>query len=73
MIKNSNEHNDLVEAIKDLGFGSGLTGPGAIESLAMAVAGDGLASPLSAAVADVAEQIGRVADALESIARKIRA
>jgi hypothetical protein len=62
------EIKELSSAIRSLGFGEGLTGPGAIEALAMAIAGEGLKLPLSTAVADVAEQIGRVADALEDIA-----
>jgi hypothetical protein len=56
----------LCDAITKIAHGptSGATG---LESVAMSVAGEGLKSPIGPALQDLADNVGRVADALENI------
>ena len=70
---NDQQSDEFVKAVKDLGFGrSDTSGPGAIESIAMALSGEHLRNPVGKEIAEtgseIAEQIGRVADALNRIA-----
>ena len=59
--------DQVTRAIRSIAHGVDY-GPGGLEGLSMAIAGEGLRSPLSEAVQGVAESLSGIAEALDRIA-----
>lgn len=61
------QFSEMIKAINSLGYGDSATsGPGAIEGIALAMAGEHLRHPVGEAINRVADALERIADALEA-------
>ena len=63
--------DQVTRAIRSIAHGTD-HGPGGLEGLSMAIAGEGLRSPLSESVQAVAEGLNNIAEAIDRLAEAIK-